>query len=456
MRGMQPLFLSRLVFLMMVTWISFGSMALASVNRLLPNVAEELLSESDPTAFAPNSLGIEDFILEWIDHPIEGVEPSLGEKSFQWVRTQEILILPRARIGVRVKGYDSGRISNNGFTEDFVFQNGEGVVEMPIPLISGPKNFIQLDLKKGTKLHQGKLQVRFKPRPQFVEKGTRVFLDPSCSSYKVRAESFNTWGDDWVYVGCRMVRVEGKHHRTSSLEAFVYWDNVGKAIKVGGIETESASASVWPLRLRPEPQQITLEAAGHGFTLHYFIPEHLHNGNFSLGVGPYWLTFKGNNEPMNSHPSGLVTLYGSYFLTELFRLVAFGAIALESHFYTDMGLYLNFEQFRFLDRRIGIKLLVGGHGIGFRTGDQYYGVLAFPQGIEAIFTDAFLRGNNLTLGAFVYPLIAGNSYYNVWLRWGNQVFWELNYIAWETQINSNPFSSASAGVSVGFPLARFW
>ena len=152
----------------------------------------------------------------------------------------------------------------------------------------------------------------------------------------------------------------------------------------------------------------------------------------------------------------MLTLYGSYFITESLRLVSFGAMTLDSHLTTDLGVYINTEYLKFLDRRVVINLLLGAHAIGFSTLGQYYLRIGVPQGVEILFFDFLKKGYNLNTGFFIYPLISGVSYYNVWLRWGSgSLFGEFNYISWDQPVNDQAFHSDSAGISVGIPIARF-
>ena len=285
-----------------------------------------------------------------------------------------------------------------------------------------------------------------------------MFYDSSCSRFGFTAQGSaqGTRARGWAYVGCRVAQVQGRDGRTSSLEAWVFWDGVGQDLLVGGARAPSASASVWPLRLRSEPGAIQLAVPGGGdeMTLRYSVADSFHLGSLGLGVGPYWDHYSGNGEE-NSTAAPVVTLYGSYFVTEELRLVSFGAATLDNHFTTDFGLYVSTEYTRFLDRRFVVNLLLGAHAIGFASQGQYYLRVGVPQGVELSFTDFLAKGRNLTGGFFLYPLINGVSYYNIWLRWGSpRLFGEFNFISWDEPLGSRNIHSDSAGFSVGFPLGR--
>jgi hypothetical protein len=414
-----------------------------------------VLSESLPTAFAPNAIDVSDFDLIWVGDLIPGVELNLIEGSMQWVRVLETLVLPRARLSILVKKSESGLVSNGGFSQSFQFDGTDGSVEIPIALISGEGNSIHLQLQRGGNVFRGQVQVRFHPRPEIQNSPNSVSVDPSCSPFRVSAESLGKNNHDWAYIGCRLVRVRGQDFRTPSLEVLIYWDHGKQSIQIGGLETPSTMISVWSFRLRAEGGPVSLQAEEHEIRLQYRLPKKLHNHALSMGIGPYSFNFKGGGEDLSTVVA-MPTLYASHFITDSMRIVEFGALALESHFFTDLGLYLHFEQFRFLDRRLSMNLLIGGHAVGFKSQGQFYLVGSLPQGFEFVFTDFLTRAQNLVLGAFIYPPISGNAYYNGWIRWGNQIFAEVNYIAWQAEPNQNSFRSSSVGVTLGFPLLRFW
>jgi hypothetical protein len=424
-----------------------------AVMHLYPSVAEEVLSETVPTALSPFPFEVEDYEVKWIGPPIPNVEPSLAHATLQWVRVQDILVIPRARLVLDMTEVDAGQVSNTGFIEVARVENRHGQAEIPIPLISGDRNITTVIVKRGQDILKGQLQVKFKPRANLDSGQGRSYVDPSCSPYRLKVESTGRSADDWVYVGCRLARVYSSEHLTASLEVFVYWDNVEQSIQVGGIETPSSSVSLWSLRLKPDLEKIELQAKDHVIHFSYETEKKLHNGYVGAGIGPYDYHFQGNG--VNSQSLQLlVNLTASYFITESIRIVAVGSSTLNDQNFTDLGLYLKVENYRVLDRRLGVNLLLGAHAVGYRaSGRFYYLTSMFPQGIEGVFYDAFAPNQNLTLGAFLFPIInGGNGYYNIWLRWGNQTYVEVNYYLWQATTNEIPFYNQTFGVSVGFPL----
>lgn len=457
--------------------------AQAKVHSLPGNLAEQVLSETVPTAFAPVNWSTDDFQLQWVESvpevgasqsrraealgPSGGsasprMEVSLAKHSLEWVRVAEVLVLPRARLVVRASGIESGLVSNAGFSQPFEVTAGEGRAELPVALISGETNSVEIAVKRGGEVIRRRLHVRFKPvRPPT---GTHAFTDPSCSRFGVRIEDLATTQErtqgsdmhDWMYVGCRYVFVRGEESAASSLEAFVYWDNVGQAIQIEGVNTQSGSSSLWPLRLRSKPGVVQVKAGERIRRITYHVSEKAHLLSLGAGVGPYQYTFLSSSGDVRT-VTPLLTLYGSFFITETMRLVAFNAMPLHTRFYSDLGIYLNSESFRFLDDRVSVNLMLGGHTIAFREKNRMNYRVSTPQGFEVGFADAFRKGYNLSAGAFIYPPIKGQSYYNLWLRYGlGGYFAEFNYIGWRERFDDIGVYSRSVGISFGMPIGRFF
>ncbi|MGK5087731.1 hypothetical protein WDW86_09250 [Bdellovibrionota bacterium FG-2] len=449
----------RFLVTLLIAWPVVFALVLPQAHAVplaLPNsVIANLLSESVPTAFAPIDFQAADFSIEWENSPPAGVRAFIETGSIQWVRVSEILVLPRARLAIEVDGAESGRVQTGGGTQAFEIQTSGGKAFIPVALISGPKNPIDLSWIVGKKRESVRAFVKFTPRDAL--KPPYILLDHTCSRYGLNAKIARFQPQQWVFIGCRFAEIESSSHRTQGLELFVFWDGVGETVNIGGQPTAQTSDSIWTLRLRAAPGTIRLDKNQTDFTLSYFAMDRWQRGNIALGVGPYSYSFSGAGEDFSTWTL-FPTLYLSYFITESMRMVLFGASHASSRGNTDLGVYLSTEYGRILDKRVTINLMLGGHFIGFKSGGKYYLRAGAPQGMEVVVSDFLARGRNLMLGGFLYPQISGKSYTNVWLRWGSsQLFGEFNYIAWDENINDSPFASHSVGLTVGFPLsfARF-
>jgi hypothetical protein len=427
----------------------------AYIHTFPSSLSQEVLSESVPTAFAPERLEAADFAVEWIGKPIEGVRFSLGRSSLEWVRVADVLALPRARLMLEVDDVQAAQVWSGGFVQALFLENAKGTGEIPVALISGDKNPIQIVIHRDGKQEQGQLQISFRPRR--TDSGARIYTDPSCSPFQLKPVSIlpENWKNQWMYVGCRLVYVEGSEHRTSSLEVFVYWDNVGQVIDIDGVSTSAPSPSVWPMRLRSKPGRVSLKAGSNEVVFRYGIADYLHLGFLGLGIGPYTYIFESAGAGSNTI-APLVTLYGSYFITESIRLVAFDATSINNNFFTDFGIYLNNESVKTLDNRISMYVMLGAHALGFKANGKREFIFGGPQGVEILFRDAFIKGHNFSMGSFLYPPIDGKAYYNVWFRWGSaKLFGEFNYIGWQEKVDNQRIYSRSVGITIGFPIARF-
>lgn len=428
----------------------------ASVLPIPQASLHDILSESVPTAFPPDDMSEDDFSLSWEGPRIEGVQFSLEKGSIQWARINEVLVLPRARLMVEAKNFESGIVNYAGFITPLsrgVEENGIQT-RLVVALISGEKNPIDIQLIRSGQLIQGRLLVKFSPKNTSAQ--SRIYRDPSCSRFGLAVDAKKTLQqDEWIYFGCRSTVAGASDTRVSTLEIYVYWDNVGREIEVEGLKTPSSLISTWAMKVGPEPGVIHLASDQNSLEVRYSLPKRLHFGSLSVGIGPYSNSFHAlGNSVLDARP--LVTLYGSYFISEGIRFVGFNATSIGSFGYNDLGFYMHSENFKILDRRLSINLLLGGHVIGFFAGGSAYMLFGIPQGIEMIFSDFIQRGMNLSLGGFVYPKIDGKAYNNVWLRWGTRNFIELNYILWEEVVRNEPVFSRNLGITLGFPLSQFF
>ncbi len=414
------------------------------------SIIEEVLAESVPSLFSPGNLSIRDFNFEWVRNPINGVKVELVEGSLEWVRVRGVLTLPKARVTINVGAVESGEIFNAGFSQPF---QQTGLATIPLALISGEKNPILITIvRNGTIIH-GELRLKYQPQQPG---NTKIFIDPSCFNFNLTANPSSTGTDSWMYIGCKMLRAKEEKGIHPSLEIYIFWDQVGQTIRIANIDTPANSNFIWPLRLNPEPGNITLVGGEREVLLTYQTAKILHSTSFSLGLGPYLNTFAINDNAVSS-VNPLITLYWAYFLNDTTRLVGFGAGVIGPHYFTDLGLYLYLESSRFLDNRMTLNLLIGGHTSSFEAFGNVYMKPSFPQGVEFSVSNVFSPRKSLKLGGFFYPPLGSKSYYyNSWLRWGGSTFVELNYISWGATQGANVFTASSLGISVGFPLGQFW
>lgn len=418
------------------------------------SLISEALHDAIPNAFVPTQFTEADFVLEWDSAPIAGVRFEIEKNSLQWSRVAELIVLPRARVLIETLDISSGQVAYAEFIQPLSHvSKSRWNALVPVVLVSGSENPIEIRLMKQGKLVTGKLRIRFHPKPNSVFE--RIVIDPSCSKFKVSFQSKNPSTDEWLYIGCRSVVEKGESHRSSILELYLFWDNVGSEIDFGSMKLPSSGNSLWKIRAPANESQTSLKTGAHELKIEYHTPDYFHLGFLGLGLGPYANTFVNGAQTNTSGIAPVLTVYGSYIFSEGVRAVAFDATTINANAYSDLGFYFNFENSRFLDRRVIVNLLIGGHAIAFQNQASTYLKFGAPQGIELTYIDFLKPGYNATAGAFIYPSISGTEYYNAWLRWGSSIFVEFNYIEWKFPVQDNTISSRSAGFSIGFPITSF-
>lgn len=445
--------------------------------QLPPNLLPEVVSETSPLAWALDGMYQEDFEVKWVKNTIPGASARFVSESIEWVRVYDLFVIPRARLRIKISQIQQAVVTY--FNKNQVFaplsiehkrekrgtikdSHIESSAEIPVVLFSSQSNRIRVVAQINGKVFEDELVIKFSPK-RTKEPVTRNYIDSSCSPYKIEVTIDELKGprqdSSWSYTTCRMVYTHAAIGRVPNLEIFVLWDQNSQELLLNGLPSHSNSDSIWAFSNRTKPGQFVLESKKQGaLKITYRVNETLNLAFLGVGVGPYQYEFDAQN--LNTKTwAPVVTLYGSYFISDNIRFIGFNATAVNPNYFSDTGFYVNTESFRVFDRRVSLSLMLGAHAIVFKTTQGKEWKWGAPQGAEIIFRDLFKRGYNGSAGAFILPRINGKSYTNAWIRWGNpSLFGEFNYISWEeplVDIGSRAFSR-SIGVCVGFPIARFW
>ena len=414
------------------------------------------ISESAPSAWALDDTVVGDFRVEWEGAGLPEAVAELVPDSVEWVRLEDVVVVPRARLRIVFKHATTGHVVYAGTTHPLRQEETRAATELEVALFSGPQQAIEVQLagSAGAPATAARLWLRRKPHAKASPMHANI--DHSCSPFGVTVVSPQSAGDDWFSVGCRRVYALGMFNRTQDLQMVVVWDNAGDDVEIGGASAPSPGASIHRLSLAPGKGPVLLRSSKRKIELHYSLVAHPNYGMLGVGIGPYFYSFTGANEDLQAL-SPLVTVYGAYSMTDTTRIVAFGAVSLNEKIDTDIGLYLNYQSLRILDRRVSMNILLGAHLLAFVAKGQYQIRPSAPQGLEFIFRDAFLPGYNFLAGAFLYPPFADTAYGNVWVRYGNAAwFVEVNGIYWQEPFEGASLTSQNIGVSVGMPLVRFF
>jgi len=419
---------------------------------------EILLDDLFPSASAPVRLVPSSFRWTGIESLPPGTKIDWDPSSVQWSRINERIVLPRARLRIEVPGIEGGTLSIWDRTTPLrKSMSGSWFGEIVVPLVSGDASRLVVKMKRGPSE---------KDVPLLLERigggATEIGVDTSCSPWRVEfarrpVSQASSPRPMLLLADCRIVRSESDDGMMASLDLLIFIDGAGEEIKVNGSSVRADSPSLFRLRLFPQNQPILLETkTGNAFELRYRIPSKLNRGFIGLGVGPYQYELRAPNVSVNTTAATL-TAYGSYQLSDSVRFTAFNATTIHRHFFTDTGFYLKSDSVKLLDQKISVYLMLGANFMGFKYGTDLQKRWGAPQGFEATYHDFLSPNRSMTFGAFIYPPIDGKSYYNSWIRYGSSsLFGEFNYLGIRNNFDGEVVEVRSVGLSIGFPLARFF
>jgi hypothetical protein len=275
--------------------------------------------------------------------------------------------------------------------------------------------------------------VRLKPRPELK---THYYFDSSCSPFGLHLKNEQIQ-HSWVMVTCHRINNSGSWGTKPVVLVSVLWEG-------------EKTSSFQQINFDSEHSDHSFQNGQDSFDLHVSVAPVFHNLGVSFGVGPY-----SSNNSFGNQNVAFATLYASYYFNDALKMAAFGALPVRAKPELDFGTYLVLEQFRGVDERISLNLLLGAHVLSYvnPTDGQRVNAMSGPQGVELIFRDLFFRNANFVIGGFFYPELNQRSYMNTWVRYGfGPYFAELNFIEWKEP--TPYFYSKSFGLSVGFPLFR--
>ncbi|MBU6375312.1 MAG: hypothetical protein KGQ59_04910 [Bdellovibrionales bacterium] len=426
-----------------------------ALEFVLPErIDEELISEAVPTAFEVAPFLEADFEIGWKKSAPPGVRLEIVPGSLTWVRVSRYLVLPRARVRIELPVETLAQVRIGRSIQAVTPE----APEVPVSLFSAEHELLLVERGKASTYS---FHFRYSPKKQIS--GSRVFVDVSCSPQNVKIVGGESLpANQWVYLGCRMIRSTSHSKLVPQLELIVAWSGIsGSPSVISGeaqVSSRTSKASLMSVLLSADKPSVQLhEPEGGSFEIQASLPKKLNRGSFGVGLGPYAYFLDISGDEGVSQAAALATLYGAYSLSENSRIIFFDAFPVHRRWYNDFGLYFDNESSRALDERLSVNLLLGFHWIAFRSpsGPQYR--LGVPQGFEMLLRDAFGKRKNMSLGGFFFPLIDGKSYYNAWARVGTkQLFIEANYLSWTERLGNDGRAHArNFGICIGGPLFFF-
>jgi hypothetical protein len=364
------------------------------------------------------------------------VEANFVEDSIVWFRIQQNLVLPKARVQLKVQNCFENLYFE--YKDQKVFFQNE--VVFFVSLFELDKVYIYSEFQRIAVL-------------SFIlkENKTYIFIDHSCFPYGLEVSGFEGNG---LLVGCVLKRVGKRHYETPFLE--VTWlspslslENQSSSFYNKIIFTESKVVSFDLLNKNKEKHKVNFKVK---------IPSKMHRLKTALGFGPYELRTQMSENNLTKLITPSFMLYANYWIDDELSIRAFDALVSNNpvrlKVFNNFGLYFAYELNRVLDKRIQLIALLGFQGVtnstqGFSTNS--FTQLIFPQGFEFSYFNAFGAKNYIFNGGIFLLPSSTNPYVNSWLRFGKKIFVEVNYIDWQLYERK----ARMFGLSFGIPFLNF-
>lgn len=384
---------------------------------------------------AQNRIGLapEDFQLAF-QPSLPDISASVVEDSVHWVRHQGNILLPRALVVVRsslpakeltllYRGISHGfqQVDENVAQARFyvsLFENQQAL------LYSGDKRLSELS---------------FEGRKRSGKDGHMV--DYSCYGHDLETSGLE---GEYLSLGCSQSIIGEPGQEKVLLQvlwAAPNWKPIGDQLGLRLVNLKgSAPAKIQLISDTGEKRDLLIKAK---------VPLRKHRAHLALGFGPYQYLAQAQSKIYDDATHFMYMLYGKFDLTEKNSFKLFDAYIEGASTFNNFGFYFSSDVAKIWDERLVFNTLLGFQDLLFDLpGTSKQHKLIYPQGIEMILNHPFdLKNYKLMAGGFV-TLGGGLDYSNVWLRFGKNVFYELNYLKWAEDDNK----AEAFGLSVGIPL----
>jgi hypothetical protein len=375
----------------------------------------------------------------------EKIKVSLIADSFEWVRVEQALLVPRARIRIMIQARAG----------DFYVRYGEGVTEFQQrKKFAYTEFYVSLFSRVPLKIFKNGVEVGEVTWEIKKQSKKRHLVDYSCSRSQVVVGGMD---DEIITLGCRMNRIGQWGSEKPFLEilwASANWTMMDK-------EVEDYHRAIF---VTSDPVMVKIKHLITGeermLTIKAFVPPRLHRLNTAYGFGPYAFvtTYKETlTAPVETHNKPMtpaLMLYFNYKMSDTASLRGFEALVFHDSIFNNAGAYFANDVAIVMDNKLIITTLIGMQHLYFKF-DQNSPVISepiFPQGVEFLYKHAFGIENYIISGGLFLSPSESIDYQNLWIRWGQKVFWELNYIYW----GKEEFSAKMWGLSIGLPLKGFF
>ena len=367
----------------------------------------------------------------------------LKNDSIEWIRTQEILPVPRARLALYIKGEAQDYHLRYDQQSLLTQQKGKYAhAQFYVSLFS--EENVQI-YKNGK--HIGHVEIEAKKKS-----GTAHYIDYSCSRNNITVKGMD---EELMSLGCRTQRLGSFGNETPMLE--ILWSSANYRL------LDKSKAPYLAVFLDKRPVKIKVanrDGEVREIEISASVPKRLHRLNTAIGFGPYAFetTFKEDSsseqESKDSPVAPAFMIYANLKLTQDSSIRGFNAAVWDESIFNNAGIYFANDIALIFDRKLSITTLLGMQSLYFQfdSKQEIINEPIFPQGLEFTYKHAFDIENYIVSGGLFVSPAESIDYQNIWIRWGKNYFWELNYIYW----GKESFSAKMWGLSIGLPVKSFF
>lgn len=355
----------------------------------------------------------------------------------QWIRTKENFLSPRVLVSISVKSDKTVSLEHHG--KNIILQ-GESV--------KNGKLYLNIFNPQEIKVFVGNEMVDQLILSSNVKLANRRghLIDYSCSRYGIEVEGLD---DQYLSLGCRMDRVGPIGKERSRL--VLTWSTTNFSLEslqrspFTSILMSGESMSIDMIDSQGERRKVKISAK---------FKKRFHRLKMALGLGPYRMDSKEGFQLEKNQIAPAVMLYGKWDLTPQSSFRAFNALLKRKSLFNNAGIYFAYDIASAFDNRFQLAPLIGAQYLTYKfdSNSKTNNKFIYPQGFEATFKHIFgIENYHMTYGMFLSTQTE-ETYDNIWLRWGKNYFWELNYIRW----GRDRQEVETYGLSIGFPIGSFF
>ncbi|MEX1099455.1 MAG: hypothetical protein WEB87_03445 [Bacteriovoracaceae bacterium] len=368
----------------------------------------------------------------------------LKNDSLQWIRTEEVLLVPRGRVALYLKG-DAADFHVRYKGQSILTQQEGSFAHTEFFISLFEKEKIEI-FKNGSLLGHGELLAKTK-------KGKRTHLiDYSCSRNNIQIKGME---GEFLSLGCRVQRVGAFGEEKPMME--VLWTSANYRLLD---DSKAPYIAVFmdnnPVKLKVANRQNEIKE----IEIKASVPKRMRRLNTAIGFGPYVFetTFKPSptapQEDKSVPMAPALMFYANFKLTQGASVRGFNAAVWQESVFNNAGIYFANDVAEIFDKKLIITTLLGMQSLYFRfdENENIVNEAIFPQGIEFLYKHAFDIENYIVSGGLFVSPSESVDYQNLWIRWGKNYFWELNYIYW----GKEKLSAKMWGLSIGLPLKSFF